>query len=172
MWTQQATLTANDGAKNDGLGVSVAISDDTVIAGARGDDVGGNRAGSAYIFQRSSGIWAQQAKLTASDAATLDEFGSAVAIDADTAVVGAPFEDEGPDPLGGLGASATRRRSRTWANQSFRAAKEHVYAGVAADGPATRLDQDYVSKNKKVLDEQLMKAGIRLAEVLNEALRE
>jgi len=62
--------------------------------------------------------------------------------------------------------------TRSWANESFRAAKEHVYAGVAADGPATRLDQDYVTKNQIVLDEQLMKAGIRLAEILNEALKE
>jgi hypothetical protein len=61
--------------------------------------------------------------------------------------------------------------TRAWANQSFRAAKDHVYAGVAADGPATRLDEDYVNKNRKVLDEQFMKAGIRLAEVLNEALK-
>jgi hypothetical protein len=61
---------------------------------------------------------------------------------------------------------------RVWANQSHRVAVTHAYAGVAADGPATPLDVTYVAKNQRVVDEQLSRAGIRLAKILNEAFAE
>ena len=51
-------------------------------------------AGSAYIFHRSGGIWTQQQKVTASDRAASDFFGSSVSISGDYAIVGAVFEDE------------------------------------------------------------------------------
>ena len=42
------------------------------------------------MFVQSGSAWSQQAKLTASDAAANDQFGSSVAISGSTAVVGAP----------------------------------------------------------------------------------
>jgi uncharacterized protein (TIGR03437 family) len=49
--TQQAKLTASDGAANDLFGSAVAISGDTVVVGAFLDDVGPNvDQGSAYVF--------------------------------------------------------------------------------------------------------------------------
>jgi VCBS repeat-containing protein len=45
------------------------------------------------VFTRSGSGWSQQAKLTASDAATADNFGFAVAVSGDTAIIGAPFDD-------------------------------------------------------------------------------
>jgi hypothetical protein len=42
------------------------------------------------VFVRSDGVWTQQQKLTASDAATNDGFGSAVSVSGDTALIGAP----------------------------------------------------------------------------------
>lgn len=48
---ETAKLLASDGAANDNFGVSVAISGDTAIVGANGDDVGANvNQGSAYVF--------------------------------------------------------------------------------------------------------------------------
>lgn len=49
-WTQQAKLTASDGAASDSFAVSVALSGDTAIVGASGDDDRGLYSGSAYIF--------------------------------------------------------------------------------------------------------------------------
>jgi FG-GAP repeat/Cadherin domain len=67
---QKAKLTASDGAKADALGFSVAVSGDTVVVGAHGDD---KFKGSAYVFVKSAGGgWAQKAKLTASDGAAGD----------------------------------------------------------------------------------------------------
>ena len=101
-WAQQAKLTASDGEKDDFFGRAVAISGDTAVIGARGDDYLGDYAGAAYVFVRSGGTWAQQAKLTASDREANDQFGQAVAISGDTAVVGAHLNDD----LGSMSGSA------------------------------------------------------------------
>src|SRR5262249_57460127 len=92
--TETAKLTASDGAPNDFLGSSVAISGDTVVVGADLDTIGLNvQQGSAYVFVKPGTGWAdatQTAKLTASDGAGRDQFGLSVAITGDTLVVGAP----------------------------------------------------------------------------------
>jgi len=96
IWTLQAKLTADDAATMDRFGSSVALSDDTAIVGAPYDDhAGGIDAGSAYVFVRSNGVWTQQAKLTAHDAAEYDEFGVSVALSSDMAIVGAWGDDLG-----------------------------------------------------------------------------
>ena len=51
--------------------------------------------GSAYVFVRSGGVWSQQQKLVASDAAASDFFGLSVAISGETVVVGALLDDVG-----------------------------------------------------------------------------
>lgn len=95
-WTQQAKLTASDGAAEDWFGISVALSGDTALMGAYGDDVGGNDwQGSAYIFARSGTSWTQQAKLTASDGAWSDCFGVSVSLSGDMALVGADWDNVG-----------------------------------------------------------------------------
>ncbi len=96
VWTQQAKLTASDGAAGDEFGRSVAISGETAIVGAGLDDVGANgNQGSAYVFILSGGVWAEQAKQTASDGAAFDLFGVSVALSGDTAIVGAYLDDVG-----------------------------------------------------------------------------
>ena len=92
-WTEQGKLTARDGIAQDALGTSVAISVDTVIAGAPRDDDNGSNSGSVYIFTRTADGWAQQAKLVAGDGAAEDDFGESVAISGDIALVGAPEHD-------------------------------------------------------------------------------
>ena len=72
---EQAKLVAADAAGGDHFGIKVAISGDTALVGANGDDDGGSASGSAYVLVRSGTTWTQQAKLTASDAAAGDQFG-------------------------------------------------------------------------------------------------
>jgi hypothetical protein len=95
--TETAKLTASDGADSDQFGASVAISGDTVVVGAVGDDIGANTdQGSAYVFVKPAGGWTnmtETAKLTASDGAYGDRFGFSVAISGDTVVVGAPWKE-------------------------------------------------------------------------------
>lgn len=93
-WTEQQKLTASDATPRDFFGEAVAISGDTAIVGAYGDDDNVADSGSAYIYERSGTTWTEQAKLTASDATSTDLFGSSVAISGDTAIVGAQFDDD------------------------------------------------------------------------------
>jgi hypothetical protein len=78
-----AKLTAANGAVQDYFGLSVALSGRTVAAGAP-SEVGLGRPGSVYVFVRPSDGWAStsafDAKLTASDSASSDFFGFAVAV--------------------------------------------------------------------------------------------
>ena len=91
-------LLASDAQTEDYFGWSVAISGDTAVVGAYGEDAGGHRAGAAYVFGRDEGgadNWGEVTKLTASDAQAVDLFGFSVAVSGDTAVVGAWHEDAG-----------------------------------------------------------------------------
>ena len=58
-WSQQAKLTASDGAAGDLFGNSIAIDEDTMVVGARRDDDDGTDSGAAYVFVRSGGSWSQ-----------------------------------------------------------------------------------------------------------------
>lgn len=88
------TLVAQDAQALDYFGSALALDGDTLVVGAPLEDTGGNHAGAAYVFVRAGGTWSQQAKLTASDAAAGDAFGSAVGVDGDTLIVGAPFDED------------------------------------------------------------------------------
>lgn len=93
-WTQQAKLTASDAAANDEFGTAVGISGNTVTVGAPRADIGANvDQGAAYVFTRTGTTWTQQQKLVAADGSADDQFGTAVDVDANTAVVGAYFDD-------------------------------------------------------------------------------
>jgi len=95
--TQTAKLTAGDGAADDLFGLSVAISGDTIVAGAYGDDDKGLYSGSAYVFTKPAGGWAdmtQTAKLTAGDGTAYDRFGYSVAVSGNTIVAGAYGDDD------------------------------------------------------------------------------
>jgi hypothetical protein len=115
-WTQQAKLTAADAAAGDEFGLSVALSGDTAIVGALGDDDAGSQSGSAYVFTRSGTTWTQQAKLTAADAAAGDYFGISAALSGDTAIVGAHGDDDAGDSSGS--AYVFTRSGSTWTQQA------------------------------------------------------
>lgn len=94
-WNEVVKLIANDGADGDEFGISVSISGDWALVGARGDDDNGERTGAAYVFERDdSGTWSEVAKLTASDGETSARFGASVSIAIDRAVVGAMGDND------------------------------------------------------------------------------
>ena len=95
-------LSASDAGAGDGFGHSVGTSGDSVVVGAPRDDDAGNTSGSAYVFMRNQNNWGQVDKLTASDAAGSDSFGSSVGISGETVVVGAPSDDDGGSNSGSV----------------------------------------------------------------------
>jgi hypothetical protein len=112
-WGEVAKLMAGDAESGDVFGSSVAIDGDTLVAGAAQKDGGPTNlpgwAGAAYVFERDdggAGNWGEVKQLLASDAGDNDRFGSAVTIEGDTIIVGAPFEQGGPgDPYFVAGAA-------------------------------------------------------------------
>ena len=88
-WTEEQKLIASDADAGDDFGFSVSISGDKAIVGAYSNADNGSRTGSAYIFKLTDGNWIEVQKLTASDAASGDEFGTSVSISGDKAIVGA-----------------------------------------------------------------------------------
>jgi len=115
-WSQQVKLTASDGAANDRFGGSVSLNGDTALVGAHNDDDRGSDSGSAYLFARSGSTWGQQAKLTASDGATSDYFGSTVSVSGGNALVGARQDDDRGSDSGS--AYLFARSGSTWSQQA------------------------------------------------------
>lgn len=115
-WTQQAKLTESDAAVYDLFGVSVSISGDTALVGAYRD--AGWNSGAAWVFVRTGTTWSEQAKLTASDPVMNDNFGLAVSIAGDTALVGRNGEPGivGDDNTGA--AYVFVRSGTTWSQQA------------------------------------------------------
>jgi len=139
-WSQQAKLTASDAAASDNFGFHVSISGDYAVAGAYGDDDGGDASGSAYVFKRSGTSWSQQAKLTASDAAANDQFGYPVSISGDYIVVGGHRNDDGGD---GSGSAYVFIRSGTsWSQQAKLTASDA--AASDAFGFNVNISGDYI----------------------------
>ena len=85
-WTQQAKLTASDGAVNDYFGGSVSMAGDTALIGSPWN----SDNGSAYVFTRSGSNWTLQAKVTGPDSAFNVDFGWSVFVSGDTALIGGP----------------------------------------------------------------------------------
>ena len=87
-WTEQQKLLNADGQVNDWFGLSVAISGDTVVVSAEGEDDNGSQSGAAFIYVRNGITWTEQQKLLASDNQSNSYFGHSVAIGGDTVVIG------------------------------------------------------------------------------------
>lgn len=129
-WAEQAYLKASNTAAGDAFSI-VAVSDDTVVVGAYGEDgnaigVDGNQsdnsaadAGAAYVFTRSGTVWTQRAYLKAGSTGPADRFGFSVAMSGDTAVVGAFQEDSNT-----TGVNSTPNES------SSNAGAAYVYNGL------------------------------------------
>ncbi len=96
-WTtaaSQVKLAAPNARRNDQFGQAVALSGDRIAVGAPDRTGAGSLSGAVYIFKRSGASWTLEAEIADPDAAPLDGFGFALALDGDTLAVGAPFADQ------------------------------------------------------------------------------
>jgi hypothetical protein len=115
-WTLQAKLVPNDPVAIHFFGWSVDISGDTIVVGAAGDNFAGTYSGAAYIFERTGTTWTQRAKLVPADTRAGDEFGTTVAIDGNTVVIGANNHDDGASNAGA--AFVFVRNGNNWTQQA------------------------------------------------------
>ena len=113
-WVEQQKLVDDEGQAEDAFGTAVAVAGDVIVVGAPGDTIGASlHQGSAHVFRRQGDVWVKEQRLVAGDGQPIDLFGSAVAVDGDTAVVGAPRDDIGMKSFQGS-AYVFRWDGSTW----------------------------------------------------------
>lgn len=123
-WTREASLTTGN---QDLFGTAVAIDGRTVLIGAPFADPGENQTGAVYVYERVGEGWQRQAVLSPedwSDVVYEGRFGQAVAVDGDTAVVGAPQIPRG------AGRAYVFERTATGWTQTARLAAPDVDKGA------------------------------------------
>ena len=82
-----------DPDENDNFGHAVALSEAYALIGARRDDTGAENTGSAYLFDRLTGELLHQFENP--EPGIGDQFGVSLAMDGNTIVIGAEFDDGG-----------------------------------------------------------------------------
>jgi len=131
MWVQQEKLTPKEIKKPnardrtvDSFGQSVAISDNTILIGAY-SRMDGN--GSAHVFVLDTqGDWSHQAVLTGSQASSGSNFGVSIAIDENTAFVGADENDNhSTSTHPGAVYVFTRNSSGSWSETEILSASDN-----------------------------------------------
>jgi hypothetical protein len=139
-WTQQAKLVSTDKVGN-ALGSSVSVSGDgnTVAAGAPDDNnnAGFAGVGATYVFTRSNGVWAQQAKLIGTNSVGFSAQGRSVSLSSDgnLLAVGAPYDNNS------VGATYLFTRSNgVWSQQDELTSTKAV--GDAEQGYSAALTSD------------------------------
>ncbi|ETR69424.1 MAG: hypothetical protein OMM_03943 [Candidatus Magnetoglobus multicellularis str. Araruama] len=127
-------VVADDGALNDYFGNDMGISSNYAIIGAHADDDNGTSSGAAYIFTYDVTGWKQSIKLLPSDGAASDDFGSAVSIYHDFAIVGARYDDNSYTNQGSI--YFFKRDGSNWTQFS----KHYASDGAASDYFGFALD--------------------------------
>lgn len=127
-WHMQAYVKASNTGANDNFGSAVALSGDTLVVGASGEDSGasgvnGNQAdnsvgqaGAAYVFTRVNDAWSQQAYLKPDAPTFMQGFGISATIDGDTVVVGS-YGAYVPQTVAGAHVF-TRNPAGVWSQQA------------------------------------------------------
>ena len=166
-WNQVAKLTASDGAPLNWFGSSVSISGDDAIVSALYDDDKGTISGSAYIFEKNGNSWNQVTKLTASDGAAYDFFGSSVSISGGYAIVGARYDDDKGSSSGS--AYIFEKSGNSWnevakltasdgaANNCF-GSSVSIFAGYAIVGANEDDDYGWTSGSAYIYDFSILPA--------------
>ncbi len=163
-WIEEATLVSSDIDEGDWFGRSVAVSGDTILVGANAaDGFEATGAGAAYVFRFNGSEWVEEAKLTASDFAGGDYFGSSVSIVDNIAAVGAPKCSlwYGCNPNGTTSAYVYRFNGSEWIEEAILTASDETegthFGCAVAVGTADSLGGDVVlvgALNDDTVDDQ------------------
>lgn len=97
-WRFRERIDVSGSSASESFGTALDLDAETILAGAPHADDLGYLAGAAYVFRRIAGSWHQEARLLPDPTATpfggtYGEFGRAVAVHEDRALVGAPGAD-------------------------------------------------------------------------------
>ncbi len=141
--TQSAEMTAVNGQYGDGLGVSVAITGSTIIAGAPQASVGtGQNQGAAYVFPIAGAKTTSETSstvLSASDGIGGDQFGVSVAASGSTVAVGAENASATSPGSGAVYEFTQPAKGFTSATQTAKLIFANGLAGPAAMGTSVAV---------------------------------
>jgi hypothetical protein len=112
IWEQKAKLTLEDAQGGEKFGISVAIDGDTIAVGAKNRSKENVKTGSVFVFRHIDSDWQYETELIGNDLGASDKFGSSVALEGDTLIVGAPYQDGVASNTGA--AYVFRRNGVTW----------------------------------------------------------
>ncbi len=147
-WTSQQEARIwpdpNDLAAGDRFGGAIALSGTTLVAGAEWHDpsIGEEDLGAAYVFVVSGSSWTLEAKLGSASLDASDHLGASVAIDGDTAVIGAPQDEAGGAAAAGA-AYVFVRQAGVWTEQALLVASD--LAVFDQFGTAVAIDGDTIA---------------------------
>ncbi|MFC3958063.1 FG-GAP repeat protein [Halovivax cerinus] len=123
-WVRRQTLHPDPGA--DRFGTAVALDGETAAVGARRRGESSTvPVGEVTLFERSGGDWSRQTTLQSPASEPSDEFGTTLALDGDTLLVGAPTESNDRGDNAGAVHVFTRTRGR-WRHRQTLVAPEPV----------------------------------------------
>jgi Tol biopolymer transport system component len=88
-WTQQGKLSAPEAPADINFGAAVALAGDIALVGAPGDFQRADQTGAVYVYTRDDHIWSFAEKLEPGDGEPGDNFGCAIDIDGQQAVIAA-----------------------------------------------------------------------------------
>ena len=92
-WSQQDKLMPTGVEAGNKFGDALSMRGDVALAGSPSDDEIATSAGAVYLLQQVAGAWVTREKIVVATSGADDGFGTAVATDGSTAIVGAPSDD-------------------------------------------------------------------------------
>ncbi len=139
IWQRTAKLLPPNTESNQNFGWSVAIDMDTIVIGA--PHWTGSGVGLAYVFTRANGWNDPLSTLPATDNLATDQFGWAVAVSGDIAVVGARMDDDVNNGTDSGSITVFEHSPGNWSNKGKFVASngdqdDHFGADVATNGEA------------------------------------
>jgi hypothetical protein len=144
MWKQQAELVGTDvTGPFSSQGTSVALSGDgnTAVVGGFNDNIeaNANGVGAAWVFERSHGVWSQQAKLVGTGfvGAPMQGYYVSISDDGNTAIVGGPL-----DNVDAGAAWVFTRSYGVWSQQGTKLVGTDVIGPFQLQGISVSLSSD------------------------------
>jgi hypothetical protein len=113
-WQEEKKLLPGDPAPGDNFGYGVSIRDNVILVGD--PDIGSGLPGAAYVFRKAGTDWVQEQKLVPGDVAPLDNFGWAVFVSGNLAIVGSVGDDDAGNRSGS--AYIFRSNAASWIEEA------------------------------------------------------
>jgi hypothetical protein len=147
-WAEQK-IVADDAVDNDGFGRATVVRGDTAFVGAPMASAGG----AVYVYTRIEGVWTQVQKLNAIDSPPGADFGYSIALDGETALIGAPFTTLTDDGNRHQGAAYVfTRTDGVWTQRAMLVASDFAAEDQFGNAVALQGGQAFIAAYNAAID--------------------